>query len=113
MFADIDFFYVSSFILKENHILIEENNPSEKNCYSQRIIRWYRDDIGNLEDLLVLINEEFGNPKVVVDVGELTRNINQKKKPSVLQACRYSLVDKCFWQEYFFKKHLEYCDSAG
>ena len=30
MFADIDSFYVSSFILKENHILIEENNPLKK-----------------------------------------------------------------------------------
>ena len=39
----------------------------------------YRDDIGNLKDLLVLINEECGNPKVV-DGGELTRNINQKKR---------------------------------
>ena len=29
-FADIDFFYVSSFIFKENHVLIEEENPSEK-----------------------------------------------------------------------------------
>ena len=29
----------------------------------------YIDDIGNLEDLLVLINEECGNPKVVFDGG--------------------------------------------
>ena len=44
-----------------------------------------RDDIVNLEDLLrlVLINEEYGNCKVVVDGGELTRNINQKKKSVV------------------------------
>ena len=27
-FADIDFFYLSSFIFKENHVLIEEDNPS-------------------------------------------------------------------------------------
>ena len=40
----------------------------------------HRVEIGNLEDLLVLINEECGNSKVVVDSGELTRNINQKKK---------------------------------
>ena len=45
----------------------------------------YIDDIGNLEDLLVLINEECGNPNAVFDRGELTRNINQKKKPGVLQ----------------------------
>ena len=35
------------------------------------------DDIGNLEDLLsvVLIDEACGNLKVVIDVGELIRNI--------------------------------------
>ena len=42
-----------------------------------------RDEIGNLEYLLVLINAECGNPKIAVDSGELTRNINQKKKPGV------------------------------
>ena len=29
-------------------------------------------------DLLVLIDEKCGNPEVVADGGELTRNINQK-----------------------------------
>ena len=45
------------------------------------------DDIGNLEDSprLGFIDEECGNLKVVNDGGELTRNINQKKKPDVLQ----------------------------
>ena len=45
------------------------------------------DDIGNLEDLprLVLINEEWENFIVVNDGGELTRNINQKKKSDDLQ----------------------------
>ena len=38
-FADIDFFYVSSFIFKENHVVIEEENPSEKHC--RGITRWY------------------------------------------------------------------------
>ena len=35
------------------------------------------DDIGNLEDLLriVFLHREFGNLKVFVDDGELTRNI--------------------------------------
>ena len=56
----------------------------------------YIDDIGNLEDLLVLINEECGNPKVDINGGECTRNINQKQKPVVLQACRCSLWDKCY-----------------
>ena len=53
-------------------------------------------DTGNLEDLLVLINEECENPKVVFGGGELTRNINQKKKPGVLQVYRCSLWDKCY-----------------
>ena len=35
----------------------------------------------------MLINEECVNLKVVVDGGELTKNINQMKKPDVLQAC--------------------------
>ena len=37
------------------------------------------DDIGNLEDLprIVFIHEEWGNLKVFVDGGELTRNINK------------------------------------
>ena len=56
----------------------------------------YLDDIGNLEGLLVLINEECGNPKIVVDDGELTRNINQKKKPDILQTCRCPLCEKCY-----------------
>ena len=61
---------------------------------------------------LVLISEECGNPKVVADGGELTRNINQKKKPDVLQACRCPLCDKCYRREYFFYKNLEYFESV-
>ena len=60
----------------------------------------------------MLINEEFGNAKVVADSGELTRNIDQKKKPDVLQACRCPLCDKCYRREYLFNKHLEYCESV-
>ena len=45
------------------------------------------DDIGKLEDSprLVFIDEECKNLIVVNDGGELTRNINQKKKSDVLQ----------------------------
>ena len=45
------------------------------------------DDIGKLEDSprLGFIDEECGNVIVVNDGGELTRNINQKKKSDVLQ----------------------------
>ena len=44
-------------------------------------------DIGNLQHLLklVFIIEKYGNLTVVIDGGELTRNINQKKS-DVLQA---------------------------
>ena len=31
MFADADLIYFSNFIFKENHVLVEEDNPSEKN----------------------------------------------------------------------------------
>ena len=114
-FADIIFFYVSSFIFKENHVLIEEDNPSEKIVIvEEELENIDRDGNGNLEDLLrlVLINEECWNPKVVVDGGELARNINQKKKPEVLQSCRCLLCNKCYRREYFFNEHLEYCESV-
>ena len=46
------------------------------------------DGIGNVEDLprRVFLDEECENLKVVVDGGELTRNINKKKKPVLVQA---------------------------
>ena len=31
----------SCLIFKENYVLIEEDNPSEKNCYSRGIAAWY------------------------------------------------------------------------
>ena len=45
------------------------------------------DNIGNLEDSprLVFIEEEFGNLIEVNDGGELTKNMNHKKKSDVLQ----------------------------
>ena len=59
----------------------------------------------------MLINEECGDPKVVADGRQLTANINQIKKPDVLVACRCPLCDKCYRRQYFFNKHLEYCES--
>ena len=87
-FADIYFFYVSSFIYKENHVLIEEYNHSEKIVIVEEELHGI--DAGNLGDLLrlVFIDEKCGNPKAVVDGGDLTRNITEKKKPGILQACR-------------------------
>ena len=55
------FFDVSSFIFKENHVLIEEDNPSEKIfIVEEELFGIDRNGIGNLEDLpgLVLNNAE-------------------------------------------------------
>ena len=90
----------------------KEDKPSEKIVIAAKELDDIdRDGIGNLENLLILVltNEECWNPKVVVDGGELARKTNQKKKPDVLQACRCPLGDKCYRREYFFNKHLEYC----
>ena len=75
-------FYLSSFIFKENHILIEEVNPPEK-YDSQGRTRWYW--YRNLEDLIrkLFIPGECGNLKGFVNGGELTRHINENKKPGV------------------------------
>ena len=72
------------------------------------------DDIENLEDFLrtVFIHEECGNVKVFVDGGELTRNMYEKKNTGVLRAYRCPLCGKCFRREYFFNKHVEYCQSV-
>ena len=70
----------SSFIFKENRVFIKEKeNPSDKVVTVE--VELYLTDmngIGNLENLprLMFINEECGNLKVVVVVGELTRNNN-------------------------------------
>ena len=95
--SKIFFFYVSSFISKGNHVVIVEDNLSEKNIIvEEELDNINRDDIGNLEYLLILviINEECWNPKLVVDGGEVSRNINQMKKLEILQACRCRLCDK-------------------
>ena len=48
-----------------------------------------------LETQTVFIVEECENLKVALDGGELTRNINKKKKPVALQAEKCLLCDKC------------------
>ena len=83
--SQIYIYNVFSFIFKENHVLLKEDSPSEIVIVEEELDGIDKDDIRNLEDLLVLINEECGNPKLVVDGGELTININQKMKPGVLQ----------------------------
>ena len=89
-FADIDFFYFSSFIFKE----FEKHNPLEAIVIVKEELGSIDvDDIGNLEDLLriVFINEEWGNLKVFVDGGELTRYINKERSQAL-----YKLTDVCF-----------------
>ena len=79
-------FYLSSFTL--NNGFIDKGNPLEKVAIvEEELNRLDVDGIGNLEDLprFVFTDEECGNLKVVNDRGELTRNINQKKKSSVSQ----------------------------
>ena len=86
------------FYLKINHVFIEEgDNPSNKVAIDEEEIDGIAiNGIGNLVDLprLMLINEESGNLKIVVDGEELTRNNNIKKKSEVLQAYRCQLRDK-------------------
>ena len=70
----------SSFIFKENRVFIKEKeNPSDKVITVE--VELYvigMNGIGNLVSLprLMFINEECGNLKVVVVVGELTINNN-------------------------------------
>ena len=61
---------------------------------------------------LVFINEEYWNLKVVAGDEELFVSIKKKKKADVLQAYRLSLCDKCYRQDCFFNKHVEYCESV-
>ena len=46
------------------------------------------------------------------DCGEVTRNINQKKEVGRFTSSLCPLCDKCCRREYFFNKHVEYCESV-
>ena len=50
MFADADLIYFSNFIFKENHVLVEEDNPSEKNV----IVKEELDDI-DVDDVVGIL----------------------------------------------------------
>ena len=50
MFADVDLIYFSKFIFKENHVLVEEDNPSEKNV----IVKEELDDI-DVDDVVEIL----------------------------------------------------------
>ena len=78
---------------------MNNHNPSEKLVIlKEELDGTDINEIGNLEDLLriIFINKECENLEVFVDDGgELTGNINKKKKPGVLRAYRCPLIDKC------------------
>ena len=88
MRADIDLFYFCSFIFKKNDGFVEKGNSSENVFILEKQLDGIAiDDIRNLEDAsaLVFIDEECRNLIVVNDGGELSRNIDQRKKLDVLQ----------------------------
>ena len=89
---------------KKNHLFIEEeDNPLEKVV----IVEEELDGIGNLEDLprLAFIDKEYGNLKVFVDGGDLTRNINQRSHTFYKLVDVYSVTD-------FMNNHGKYCESV-
>ena len=55
MFADIDFFYFSSFVFKENHVLIEEENPSEENPSEKIVIVKKELDGIDIDDIVEIL----------------------------------------------------------
>ena len=84
-FADIHFSDFSSFIFK---VSVEKVVIDEEELHGVEI-----DEILNLGNLskTIFIDYEWCNMKIVIDKGELTRNITIKKKPEVLQAYKCSL----------------------
>ena len=60
----------------------------------------------------MFIDGECEDLKVVVGGGEFARSIGKRKKSDVLQAYGYSICDKCYRQDCFFKKHVEYRESG-
>ena len=88
----------SSFIFKENHVFIEEeDNSSDKFVKVQEELDGIDiDGIGDLVDLpkLMYIDKECGDLQVVIDSEQLTRNNNKKRNSEVLQAYRCPLCDK-------------------
>ena len=74
--------------IKPLHLFNGQNPLSVTKVFSQcSLTDIDMNDIGNLEDLLILvfIDEKCGNFKVVIHGGEFTRSINQKKMSEVLQ----------------------------
>ena len=91
-FADFDFPNFSRFLFKVTHFFIKKKKP-----------------FTNPSPRLVFINEEYGNEYSLV-VESLLKN-NRKKESCVLQTYKCTLCDKWYKREYFFNKHMEYCES--
>ena len=52
----MDSFYFSSFLFKDNHVLVEQYNLSEKSMIvKEELDGTDIDDIGNLEDLIRIV----------------------------------------------------------
>ena len=86
--------------------------PGRKNCDNQGRTRWYwYRRHWRLRGFTKNSVHPWKMIKVFVDGGELTKNINEKKKPCVLQAYRCPLCDKFFRRQYFFNKYVEYWES--
>ena len=96
-FADIHFLVCFLFHFQRKSPFNYKNKffPSEKVALVEKELNGTdRDSSGNLGNSLRLdlINEECFNPNAVVAGEELSRSINQKKKPDVLIACRCPLL---------------------
>ena len=96
MFTELDFSDFFSFIFKEDFILIKkEENPSENVVTVQEDLDGIdRDDTGTLEDLprFLFIYEKRRNFEVVVNGGDLTTNIKQRKSKMLYKLITFHLV---------------------
>ena len=72
------------------------------------------DNIGSLEDLLILafIYEECGDLKVVVDGGELLEILTKRRSQTFCNPIYVHSVRKCCRREHFVNKQVEYCESV-
>ena len=82
----------------------EKDNPAEKLVIDEKELHGIHiDGILSLKNLPrpMFIDQECSNMQVIIDRGELARNIN-KKKPDVLQAYKCPLCDIC-WARAFLQ----------
>ena len=113
-FADIEFSNFSSFIFKLNHVFMEENeNLEEKFIVGEEELDGIAiDGILNSENLPVYRWRILESKSSRRWLRRLTRNINKKRKPEVLQAYKCPFWDMCWRHVYFFNKHVKYSESG-